>query len=51
MRTLCCWFLLTLATQAAQYQVFYYLPTGNDGRQVMIIEAPTLERPAGFSNC
>jgi hypothetical protein len=39
MRTLFCWFLLTVASQAAQYQVFYYLPTGNDGRQVMIIEA------------
>jgi hypothetical protein len=39
MRTLFCWLLLTIASQAAQYQVFYYLPTGNDGRQVMVIEA------------
>lgn len=24
---------------SAQFQVFYYLPSGNDGRQIMIVEA------------
>ena len=39
MRTVICWLFLTVASHAAQYLVYYYLPTGNNGRQTMEVEA------------
>jgi hypothetical protein len=34
-----CWMLLSGVVSAAPYEVIYYLPTGNDGQQKMVIEA------------
>jgi hypothetical protein len=43
MRAVICWLLLTVASHAAQFLVYYYLPDGNSGRQVIEIEASDSE--------